>query len=672
MDPGVCPMCFENYSKERKPMIVCSKGHSICETCLKTVDECIFCQSSFDNFQPIVNVSLLRIVEKYKREFKQEEAVFIPFSDMEIEPNPFASGGTAQVYKAKWGVKDVAIKRVLMGRHDKEAAQFENELKLAMQLDHPNIIKMYGKTEMDKMIGIVMEYAEQGDLKKKIPDLSLDQQIDYSLQIIEGIQVLHSNAIIHRDLKPENILVSNNKPKITDFGISRVRQHTLRVTSVTISFGFSAPELFTEKNVYDTSCDIFSLAMILYCIFSKTDPYEGLSAMIITMKMIKGERPQIPNDFPQELAEMIKKGWDQDAKKRCSLNDFTQCLEKMKKANIKPKLSIRTNPTRSMSDNQRTSPNTNQRTSPNQNQLRSPNQNQRISPNQNQPRFPNPNRPRFPNTNQRISPNTNQRISPNTNQRISPNTNQRISPNQNQLRSPRKIIHQFSDLVINSNQRRSPNTNQRISPNVVDNPDSLEQKLKKLSQKYHKSDIKGTLLHFFANQRSLDMDILDHFIQLGVDLNKQDWSPVHYLCRNGAISTQIIKLLIEHEANFNLDGWTPLHDLCQNRSITTEMIELLVQTEADFSFQYSSPLHFLCANSSLTKEMIKILVEKKANFNLPKPTPLHFLCDNHSVTWEMILLLKQTDANFDIKSEVLGFEGMTPRSLLSQDLKKFI
>ncbi|KAJ5076630.1 faciogenital dysplasia protein [Anaeramoeba ignava] len=330
MDPAICPMCFENYSQERKPMIICQEGHSICELCVKTVEHCIFCRSSFEGFKPILNRSLLQIVEKIKIESKEQKVPFIPLSELEVEQKPFAVGGTAQIYKGKWKGKDVVIKRINVLNDEKANQQFENELKLAMKFEHPSIIKMFGKTEMDKMIAIVMEFANQGDLTNKIPNLTSEEQIDYSLQIIEGIKILHSNSIIHRDLKPENILIINNQPKIADFGISKVRENTLKVTSATVSFGYSAPELFTKENIYDTSCDIFSLSMILYEIFSKQKPFGNLNPLMITLHVVNGARPEFPNNFPKELSELINKSWSLNPKERGTLKEFHECLNWMK------------------------------------------------------------------------------------------------------------------------------------------------------------------------------------------------------------------------------------------------------------------------------------------------------------------------------------------------------
>ncbi|KAJ5068729.1 hypothetical protein M0811_02672 [Anaeramoeba ignava] len=329
MNTFTCSICFESYSQERKPMIICQEGHSICEKCLKNMNKCPFCRTSFDNFKPIPNRDLLRAAEDAQKNSKIKNSPIIPLYELDIEKEPFAFGGSADIFKAKWGNKQVVVKKMRFQSNEKQKEQFQNELNLAVTLNHSNIIRIYGIVEFSNQFGIVMEFAEQGNLAQKIPNLTYGEQINFSLRIIEAIRYLHKNLIIHRDLKPENILISNNEPKITDFGISKIHEHTIEVTTAIVSYRYSAPELFQQGNTYDTSCDIFSLSMILYAIFSKKEPFDKENTIMIPMKIIQGERPEFPNDFPKYLAEVIQKGWNENSKKRSSLNEFSQCLDRM-------------------------------------------------------------------------------------------------------------------------------------------------------------------------------------------------------------------------------------------------------------------------------------------------------------------------------------------------------
>ncbi|KAJ5073773.1 serine/threonine protein kinase [Anaeramoeba ignava] len=665
------------------------------------------------DFNPKERCSLdqfTQCLKKLKPSGINEQIKPIPLKELQIESKPFSIGETCQIFKAKWKSKDVVIKKFNILNDEKAKKEFHNEINFATKLNHPSIVRIYGIVEMDSMLGIVMDYALEGDLKNKIINLTFDEQIRFSLDIIEGIKFLHSKSIIHRDLKPENILIFSNKPKISDFGVSRVKEHTMKVTKTTGSFRYSAPELFNEGNEYDASCDIYSLAMILYSIFAKKEPFDNLNFIQVTMTVMNGNRPEFTNNFPKELSELIKKGWDFNPKERCSLDQFTQCLKKLKPSDPrKPHSPNRTiSPNKTNQSNQLQSPNQ----KPVMNQFHSPNRT--ISPNKtNQSnQFHSPNRTISPNkTNQsnqfqssNQKPVMNQFHSPN--RTISPNktnqSNQFHSPNQKPVMNQFQLNNQSTENQETTNKPKSlsrtqkqSNLNRVKSPkNNIENkipspkPDSnsiisdiLPKKLENLKKDFDASEMhnKSTTFHFFATQPSLDIDILQYFIESGADLNQKDWSPVHYFCRNLNITYSHIELLAKNNSNFNLNGWTPLHDLCRNKSITKEIVELILEkTKANFHIQMFSPLHELCGNISITTDILKLLIEKGLNFNLKMLTPLHFLCNNRSVNEDMIKLLKETNANFYSKTQGMWRIGRTivssktPKDLLKENLKKLV
>jgi mitogen-activated protein kinase-activated protein kinase 5 len=92
-------------------------------------------------------------------------------------------------------------------------------------------------------------------------------------QICNAIQHLHSMNIAHRDLKPENLLITNEKEqeviKLIDFGFAKVVDHGLMTPCFTTYY--AAPEILknrslklNEMKLYDKSCDIWSLGVIMY------------------------------------------------------------------------------------------------------------------------------------------------------------------------------------------------------------------------------------------------------------------------------------------------------------------------------------------------------------------------------------------------------------------------
>ena len=119
-----------------------------------------------------------------------------------------------------------------MDRKQKEEAV--NEVGVLKSLRHPFIVK-YLESFMDKkMLCIVMDYADGGDLytqitkhKKEGIPFDEDQILQWFVQMCMAIKHVHDKKILHRDLKTQNIfLTSKGEIKLGDFGIARVLQHT--------------------------------------------------------------------------------------------------------------------------------------------------------------------------------------------------------------------------------------------------------------------------------------------------------------------------------------------------------------------------------------------------------------------------------------------------------------
>lgn len=139
-----------------------------------------------------------------------------------------AEGGMGIIYKAE----DLKLKRKVVLKFlppditaDLETKQrFIHEAQAASKLDHPNICTIHEIQETDSgQMFIVMAYYEGETLKDKIERgaLSLEQTLDITIQITEGLARAHEEGIIHRDIKPANIIItSRGEVKILDFGLA--------------------------------------------------------------------------------------------------------------------------------------------------------------------------------------------------------------------------------------------------------------------------------------------------------------------------------------------------------------------------------------------------------------------------------------------------------------------
>jgi len=161
------------------------------------------------------------------------------------------SGGFATVYSA-W---DLAFRRavaVKVFKIDDASVRrsFERERGFMGQLsNHPNVVTpyRYGFTSDDSYY-IVMELMTGGSLQSLLDEngpVSFDQSVEYLLPIVSALDHAHSQGVLHKDVKPGNILLSaTGEPKLTDFGISTLREST--ATQVSFTLAHTAPETFSD------------------------------------------------------------------------------------------------------------------------------------------------------------------------------------------------------------------------------------------------------------------------------------------------------------------------------------------------------------------------------------------------------------------------------------------
>lgn len=200
MDFVRCPICYENFSQEKRPMTICSNGHSVCEQCSinSQIRAAICCICRGDVLSsPIPNIIVLNMVEAIHDSMVRIQ--IIEANELSIEPTPFAHGGNADIFRAKWKGETVAIKRIRIGVTDmRQLAQLKAEIAIHVGLRHPCITALFGFTSNGNGREIVVEYAERGPLSQNLRSANQTQLIDWGLDVINGLEFLHSRKIVHR------------------------------------------------------------------------------------------------------------------------------------------------------------------------------------------------------------------------------------------------------------------------------------------------------------------------------------------------------------------------------------------------------------------------------------------------------------------------------------------
>lgn len=255
-------------------------------------------------------------------------------------------GGMANVYKAHDNMldRDVAIK-ILKPEfvHDEDFIEnFRRESHSAAKLNHPNIVGIFDVGYYEDSDGvsyyIVMEIVNGKTLKDLLKEkgrLSIDETIDYTIQIARGLLSAHQNGIIHRDIKPQNIILNGeNIPKITDFGIAQGINKGITEKDIMGSVHYFSPEQAKgEKS--DERSDIYSLGIMMFEMVTGELPFDGENPISVALKQAN-EQIRIPSnlnhEIPRELDEIIMKSTRKDPEERYSnLNEVISALETCKK-----------------------------------------------------------------------------------------------------------------------------------------------------------------------------------------------------------------------------------------------------------------------------------------------------------------------------------------------------
>jgi len=136
-------------------------------------------------------------------------------------------------------------------------------VRVARQVSHPNVCRVYDLGEADGQPYLSMEYVDGEDLStllKRIGHLSQDKGVELARQLCAGLAAAHDKGVLHRDLKPANLLVnSRGRLVITDFGLAGLAEQVQAdVRSGTPAY--MAPEQLAGLEVTHKS-DIYALGL---------------------------------------------------------------------------------------------------------------------------------------------------------------------------------------------------------------------------------------------------------------------------------------------------------------------------------------------------------------------------------------------------------------------------
>ncbi len=228
-------------------------------------------------------------------------------------------GGMGAVYKAtdRELKRFVALKviRPELAARPEILERFKQELILARQVTHKNVIRIFDLGEADGIKYITMEYIEGQDLKSLVVEkgkLGYEETVRIIEQVCLALEAAHGEGVVHRDLKPQNIMLDKQgRVSVMDFGIARSTEMG-GMTQTGALLGtpeYMSPEQVMGEHV-DARSDLFTLGVILYQLLTGNMPYKADTVQGAMFKRTREKpRPPIEEDpsIPQFLNDVTVK-----------------------------------------------------------------------------------------------------------------------------------------------------------------------------------------------------------------------------------------------------------------------------------------------------------------------------------------------------------------------------
>src|SRR3984885_7126881 len=202
-------------------------------------------------------------------------------------------GGMGAVYKARDRELDrlIALKviRPELATDPSILQRFKQELILARNITHKNVVRIFDLGEADGIRFISMEYVDGDDLRtllRREGKFSPKETISVIEQVCRALDSAHAEGVIHRDLKPQNIMRDKNgRIVVMDFGLARsLGEAGMTQTGAIVgTIEYMSPEQALGTTL-DQRSDIFSVGLIFYELLTGKAPYEADTAIASLMK----------------------------------------------------------------------------------------------------------------------------------------------------------------------------------------------------------------------------------------------------------------------------------------------------------------------------------------------------------------------------------------------------
>jgi serine/threonine protein kinase len=246
-------------------------------------------------------------------------------------------GGMGAVYEARHEIlgTSVALKflHAELAKRQGLSSRFLQEARVSASIQSPHVTKV---TDVDQTPEgspyLVMELLS-GDSLQQLLDrsrkLAKDQAIDFTLQVLSGLEAAHALGVVHRDLKPDNVFITPSPGgpvcKLLDFGIAKLRQSNEYGRGLTRPGALmGTPEYMSPEQLYsadrvDHRADLYSLGVMLFEMLCGERPTHGEDAAAIVGNVMAGKirrLDEIDPSLPKDLVAVVHKAIAPDKSQR--------------------------------------------------------------------------------------------------------------------------------------------------------------------------------------------------------------------------------------------------------------------------------------------------------------------------------------------------------------------
>ena len=222
-------------------------------------------------------------------------------------------GGMGEVYRAE----DLKLSQIVaikflpetLSKDTAALSRFHSEVRIARQVSHPNVCRMFDIGDADGVTFLTMEYVDGEDLAslvRRIGRLPADKAVEIARQACAGLAAAHVLGVIHRDLKPANLMLDNaGKIRITDFGLAAIAASIQGAEVRAGTPAYMAPEQLAGKEVTVKS-DLYSLGLVLYEILTGKRAFEAATLPEL-MRLREESAPTSPTSIVRDLDPLLER-----------------------------------------------------------------------------------------------------------------------------------------------------------------------------------------------------------------------------------------------------------------------------------------------------------------------------------------------------------------------------